>query len=176
MNFYNSTSRILLIGNQTHIITFINEYLTHILNILDINEKCITVNKGNNNITELEQIREYCLQYLSRNEQREIPDIAIASENVALYLSKTDNTSDFQHPCFPICPICDKDCDDKLTYVACDICNTWLHYKCKKWTCKGIEQLKKPENQYICRACNDQCNTNTMNNERMANKNITRTR
>ena len=163
LNFYNSTSRILLNGNQTHIITFINEYLTHILNILDNNEKFITVN---------EQIREYCIQYLSRNEQNEKPDIALAIEKVALDTSKTDNTSDFQHPLFPICPICDKDCDDKPTSVACDICNTWLHYKCEKLTRKEIEQVKKPENQYICRACNEQCNTNTINNESMANKTL----
>jgi rubrerythrin len=35
---------------------------------------------------------------------------------------------------YPVCPICYRSCDDKPTSVACDICNSWLHYECKNIT------------------------------------------
>ena len=32
---------------------------------------------------------------------------------------------------YPVCPVCSRPCNDKPTSVACDICNSWLHYKCE---------------------------------------------
>jgi hypothetical protein len=45
---------------------------------------------------------------------------------------------------YPVCPICSRPCDDKPTSVACDICNSWLHYECENITPEEETKLDDP--------------------------------
>jgi hypothetical protein len=48
---------------------------------------------------------------------------------------------------YPVCPVCSRPCNDKPTSVACDICNSWLHYKCENIK---PEEETKLGTSYIC--------------------------
>jgi len=60
LNFYNTTTKVLLNGKQKHMIEFITTTLSDILVILDRNENFNDINK---------QIRDYCLLFLDSTEQ-----------------------------------------------------------------------------------------------------------
>ncbi|VDH90543.1 Hypothetical predicted protein [Mytilus galloprovincialis] len=109
LNFYNSKSKILLNGNQGHIITFVENYLIHILDILDRNDSFSDIN---------EQIREYCEQFLNKSGQsaENCQEIETASTgkklsslnvNKALSLPAVDNAACGNEPLigpqFPLC-------------------------------------------------------------------------
>ena len=146
LNLYNSTSKILLNGNHHHILDFVNQYLVNILSILDHNDKFKDINS---------KIREYCRQYLTNAGYKdtesektatmpntEIRQIESISENniSSSLIDSTDNPE----ADYPVCPICSRPCDDKPTSVACDICNSWLHYECENITPEGETKLDDP--------------------------------
>jgi hypothetical protein len=60
---------------------------------------------------------------------------------------------------YPVCPICSRPCDDKPTSVACDICNSWLHYECENITPEEETKLDDPGTNYICILCTYQHDT-----------------
>ena len=161
LNLYNSTSKILLNGNHHHILDFVNQYLVNILSILDHNDKFKDINS---------KIREYCGQYLTNAGNKdmesgktatmpntEIRQIESISENNILpsLIDSTDNPETD----YPVCPICSRPCDDKPTSVACDICNSWLHYECENITPEEETKLDDPGTNYICILCNYQHDT-----------------
>ena len=51
--------------------------------------------------------------------------------------------------------------DDKPTSVACDICNSWLHYECENITPEEETKLDDPGTNYICILCTYQHDTMT---------------
>jgi hypothetical protein len=54
---------------------------------------------------------------------------------------------------YPACPGCSRPCDGKPTSVACDICNSWLHYECENITPEEETKLDDPGTNYICILC-----------------------
>ncbi|CAG2245369.1 unnamed protein product [Mytilus edulis] len=162
LNFYNSKSKILLNGNQGHIITFVENYLIHILDILDRNDSFSDIN---------EQIREYCKQFLNKSGQStdNCQEIETASSgkklsslnvNKASSLPAVDNTACASEPLigpqFPLCLVCNKQCDENPTSVACDICNQWIHFKCEGLTPENVSDIELNDESYICRLCTNQ--------------------
>ncbi|VDI07555.1 Hypothetical predicted protein [Mytilus galloprovincialis] len=165
LNFYNSKSKILLNGNQGHIITFVENYLIHILDILDRNDSFSDIN---------EQIREYCEQFLNKSGQsaENCQEIETASTgkklsslnvNKALSLPAVDNAACGNEPLigpqFPLCLVCNKQCDENPTSVACDICYQWIHFKCEGLTPENVLEIELKDDSYICRMCTSQRGT-----------------
>jgi hypothetical protein len=74
---------------------------------------------------------------------------------VGVLIDSTDNPETD----YPVCPICSRPCDDKPTSVACDICNSWLHYECENITPEEETKLDDPGTNYICILCNYQHDT-----------------
>jgi hypothetical protein len=160
LNIYNSTYKILFNGNHHHILDFVNQYLLNILSILDHSDKFKDINS---------KIREYCEQYLANagykdmesgktatipnTEMRQIE--LIHENNISLSLIDSPETD------YPVCPVCSRLCNDKPTSVACDVCNSWLHYECENITPEEATKLDDPGTSYICILCTYQHDTMT---------------
>lgn len=139
LNFYNSTCKLLLDGNPSHITQFINNFLSNILSILDHNPLFDEINKI---------IRECCETYLARNSKsdsdvrptqnrdsikRPITGPTKTSTNEITHRKSSQRPIASSHQrattalCsdnFPLCPICNRACDNQPTSVACDLCNS----------------------------------------------------
>lgn len=170
LNFYNSTCKLLLNGNRIHIINFINNFLIHILTILDRNPKFDEINKA---------IRDCCNVYLAQNDHHQdnkhntgtVPDnfqgntltsgyssteIPTVSSLSPQFTTKKPTQKGSLAVCtnsFPICPICDKACDNEPTSVACDLCNSWLHYTCEGLKPEQIDEIEQSDSPYKCNLC-----------------------
>ncbi|CAG2191259.1 unnamed protein product [Mytilus edulis] len=88
-------------------------------------------------------------------------NIVIASSAAAYEEFKTvDNTACANEPLigpqFPLCLVCNKQCDENPTSVACDICNQWIHLKCEGLTPEKVSEIELNDESYICRLCTNQ--------------------
>lgn len=164
LNFYNTTSRLLLNGNAEHVSGFVNEYLSDILDILDRNNQFSEINI---------LIRNYCTQYLNDQQRSSSENPTINSENMnntgslGKVLSIDDNSSkatpNTVSPSnqsisttaaqYPICPLCGEPCTNLPNSVACDICNQWLHYHCESLSQNQIISLEINDTHYECKTC-----------------------
>ncbi|CAG2247444.1 unnamed protein product [Mytilus edulis] len=157
LNFFNTTTKVLLNGNQSYIKEFITTALGDILCILDRNSKFSLINN---------QIREYCKMFLDNTQQSNL-DTASKDEQGVQILSKKSMVSSKQQTvgtCSNIksktiqsdilCPTCKKVCGNDSKAVECDICNVWVHYSCEKL---GLSDIHVIENdltaEYICISC-----------------------
>lgn len=164
LNFYNTTSRLLLNGNAEYVSRFVNDYLSDILDILDRNNQFSEINI---------LIRNYCTQYLNDQQRSSSENRTINSENMnntgslGKVLSIDDNlskaTPNTVNPSnqsisttaaqYPICPLCGEPCTDLPNSVACDICNQWLHYHCESLSQNQITSLEINDTHYECKTC-----------------------
>ncbi|CAG2218547.1 unnamed protein product [Mytilus edulis] len=133
--------------------------------ILDRNDSFSDIN---------EQIREYCEQFLNKSGQsaENCQEIETASTgkklsslnvNKALSLPAVDNAACGNEPLigpqFPLCLVCNKQCDENPTSVACDICYQWIHFKCEGLTHENVLEIELKDDSYICRMCTSQRGT-----------------
>ncbi|VDI54688.1 Hypothetical predicted protein [Mytilus galloprovincialis] len=141
LNFYNSTSKLLLNGNKDHIKRFINDFLGDILVVLDHNKDFEEVNR---------MIRKCCEQYLDSNSKLQPPTTndRTSQEQPITPLSNTNR--------YPSCPVCNQPCNDQPNSVACDLCNQWVHYQCEKLTPTEIWDIEQSTEQYVCKVCSAQ--------------------
>ncbi|VDI49207.1 Hypothetical predicted protein [Mytilus galloprovincialis] len=171
LNFYNSTSKLLLNGNKDHIKRFINDFLGDILVVLDHNKDFEEVNR---------MIRKCCEQYLDSNSKLQPPTTndrtsqeqvtptrpeSNKKDNSVKHLSnKHPAICDISQPItplsntnrYPSCPVCNQPCNDQPNSVACDLCNQWVHYQCEKLTPTEIWDIEQSTEQYVCKVCSAQ--------------------
>ncbi|CAC5422160.1 unnamed protein product [Mytilus coruscus] len=133
------------------------------LYILDRNDSFSVINK---------QIREYCEQFLSKSGKSadncqeietastEKKKLSSLNVNKASSLPAIDNTACASElligPQFPLCLVCNRQCDENPTSVACDICNQWIHFKCEGLTPEKVSEIELNDELYICRLCTNQ--------------------
>ncbi|CAC5358564.1 unnamed protein product [Mytilus coruscus] len=172
LNFYNSTSKLLLNGNKDHIKRFINDFLGDILVVLDHNKDFEEVNR---------MIRKCCEQYLDSNSKLQPPttndrtnqeqltpirpmEANKKGNSVKQLYNKHPAISDISQPITPLsntnryprCPVCNQPCNDQPNSVACDLCNQWVHYHCEKLTPTEIWDIEQSTEQYVCKVCSTQ--------------------
>ena len=56
------------------------------------------------------------------------------------------------HPKFP-CKICAKNVHDKDKAVQCDLCELWIHLKCKNFNCLDYRYLQNCDESWYCIEC-----------------------
>ncbi|VDI05597.1 Hypothetical predicted protein [Mytilus galloprovincialis] len=172
LNFYNSTSKVLLNGKQEHVLTFTKSYLMNILELLDRNANFTSINS---------MIRQSCKQYLDMEnmksqkavskhktsidsssiqskegrltpQQEELGNKEQISSNMAINPCITNST-------LPTCPICNKMCTNNCKAVGCDTCDQWFHYECENLSAVDIKIIEEiGDDNYICRTCKIQLN------------------
>lgn len=158
MNFYNSTCKLVLNGNQNHISKFIEDFLSDVLTLLDRNTLFHEINKT---------IRACCENYLTQSRPKNnLPQQKKKSKKLSVQTVPTcDNTKEgpqllqtISAPSnkFPLCPICLLPCDNEPTSIGCDKCDKWLHFSCEGITKTEIDNL--PE-KYHCKTCTMQINS-----------------
>ena len=148
INFYNSTSRVLLNGNHVHISEFVSTHLRDILQTLDHNKNFEQVNA---------KIREYCQSFLDIGKQEEesknsdnckCPTPLLSVRNSDISGQDVDNVDT------DTCPICLLVCDINSKAAQCDSCFRWSHYTCEKLTLEKIKEIESNNKaQYICKSC-----------------------
>ncbi|CAC5401569.1 unnamed protein product [Mytilus coruscus] len=151
LNFYNSTSKVLLNGKQQHVLSFTKSYLVNILERLDRNVNFTSINT---------MIRNSCKQYLDMEnskvqkaesqhtpQQKEIGSKRNISSNMA-------NNPSIKNYTLPTCPISNERCTNKCKAVGCDTCDQWLHYDCEALSPEKIKIIEENgDDNYICKAC-----------------------
>ncbi|CAG2247185.1 unnamed protein product [Mytilus edulis] len=155
LNFYNTSSKVVLNGNQLHMSVFISSTLPDILNVLDHNKDFITINS---------KIRQCCTAYLNSNQASctRTTDINTSIQQDQYQHSKQNsasaslksliNASDQQQNDY--CPTCENLCSSDDKAVECEICNKWLHYKCENFTVKEADEIENNLSlQYNCNSC-----------------------
>ena len=160
LNFYNSTSKVLLNGKQQQIDIFISEYLNHIMVILDKDKQFNEINA---------QIRSCCTQYLQTNsvttkqgnkgtrKKTRTDNVTLAVEGAGP-MRDDEPEEDVNDTQFPICQICMNECDDTPNSVACDMCNLWYHYECERLSAHDISSIEDSVFPYECNTCLEQGN------------------
>jgi len=53
---------------------------------------------------------------------------------------------------FP-CSVCGKTCKNNQKCIACDMCNSWLHFKCIDMCISTFEKLASSLEPYDCQGC-----------------------
>jgi len=53
---------------------------------------------------------------------------------------------------FP-CSVCGKPCKSNQKCIACDICNSWLHFRCIDMCISTFEKLASSVERYYCQGC-----------------------
>ncbi|CAC5425277.1 unnamed protein product [Mytilus coruscus] len=139
-----------------------SDRIDSVSNILDRNDSFSDINK---------QIREYCEQFLNKSGQsadncQEIEtastkkNLSSLNVNKASSLQAIDNTACASKlligPQFPLCVVCNRQCDENPTSVACDICNQWIHFKCEGLIPEKVSEIELNDESYICRLCTNQ--------------------
>lgn len=168
LNFYNTTTKVLLNGKQKHMIEFITTTLSDILVILDRNENFNDINK---------QIRDYCLLFLDSTEQDNTGEVHKLQKRKSRVKEISCNTN-IQQATSPkqvlysnnqsslstvkdnieinnwLCPICRKCCESDA--VECEVCEEWLHYDCERLTAEVIYTIEHNlSEEYTCRSCQE---------------------
>ena len=168
LNFYNTTSKVLLNGNEGQVILFIRNMLSDILCILDRNDNFKNVNY---------QIREYCKIFINKIDTRsdscqntdpQLNQINSKS-STCIDNSLSCSNNSFQIQTAPIktkmskietinlewkCPICTLECDSNSEAAQCDLCSKWLHYECEELAQERIDEIEGSiDSEYICRSC-----------------------
>lgn len=164
LNFYNSTSRVLLNGNQNHIIDFVSSQLSDILLILDRNKDFMNLNA---------KIREYCKCFLNKSKCQDSniePTKDCDPEPSACYsdlpITYDINCSDNENDENSICPTCLLLCETDSKAVECDSCSFWVHYECENITSEEIKHLEENSKiEYICKGCVKLRNDHAINNQ-----------
>lgn len=168
LNFYNTTTKVLLNGKQKHMIEFITTTLSDILIILDRNENFNDINK---------QIRDYCLLFLNTTEHNKtgeayklqkrksrVKEISCntniqeaTSTKQVLYSNNQSSLSTVKDNIEInnwLCPICRKCCESDA--VECEVCEEWIHYDCERLTAEVIYTIEHNlSEEYTCRSCQE---------------------
>ncbi|MES9904543.1 MAG: hypothetical protein ABW168_17935 [Sedimenticola sp.] len=150
INFYNTTSRIMVNGNRTDF------FVEHILPKLTdtIAKRCNDLVKANQQIgaslgvmyceAEAEELKVKNRVY-RQSHVTPLKCISLDQNNITMN-TETDNNNTY------ICPICDTPAEDQT--IGCDDCDGWFHYGCAGLNKEDIPKIG-PDTPYICEQCND---------------------
>ncbi|VDI83988.1 Hypothetical predicted protein [Mytilus galloprovincialis] len=143
LNFYHSSSKVLLNGKQNYMIDFIQTTLQEIMGVLDQSEDFTSINNT---------IKHYCKHYLETLDSSN--DHASNKCNNSSDIKSVQHIDNESVTPANICPVCNVPCEFSSKAIGCDTCDKWLHYSCEHLSPKDIRYYESDHSaQYVCRSC-----------------------